>query len=40
MSVAVRCRAKFQYQMSILCRVLLDVEQTLNNRSLSYVERC
>ena len=40
MSSGVRCRANSQLQTTILCRVLLDVEQTLDNRTLSYVECC
>ena len=35
MSSVVRCRANSQKQTTILCRMLLDVEQTLNNRPLS-----
>ena len=38
MSSVVRCRANSQQQTTIICRVLLVVEQTLNNRPLSYVE--
>ena len=40
MSSVIRCRANSQKQTTILCRLLLDVEQTLNNRPLSYVECC
>ena len=40
MSSVVRCRANSQKQTTILCRMLLDAEQTLNNRPLSYVEWC
>ena len=40
MSNVVRCRANSQYQTTILCRVLLDAEETLKNRPLSYVECC
>ena len=34
MSSVIRCRANSQKQTTILCRMLLDVEQTLNNRPL------
>ena len=40
MSSVVRCRANSQQQASILYRVLLGGEQTLNNRPLIYVECC
>ena len=40
MSSVIRCRANSQKQTTILCRMLLDVEQTLNNRPLFYGECC
>ena len=40
MSNIARCRANSQQQTTALCRVLLDVEQTLNNRQLSNIECC